>query len=329
MAPNGCILLTLPIRSPSLLPQSLHHVRPRPQTSPLRIQQLRSFGIKSIDRPHPNRFNHHPNLPSLLATRTAALTRLQNANTLPVRPGALATKSGMTAIFDVTTGERIPCTVLQLDRVQVVAHKTRKQHGYDAVCVGSGHQLARRIAKPQMGEFSERGIPPKRTQREFRVKGVEGLIPVGTEIKPSYFQVGQFVDARSTTKGKGFQGVMKRWGFHGQDRSHGVSLTHRSMGSAGQGQGGGSRVYPGKKMAGNMGNVRNTIQNCKILQVDEEKGIVVVKGAVSGPKGCMVIIQDAIKKPWPDSPAMPRYAQEVVPEAAIPLETQALEAVLT
>jgi hypothetical protein len=75
--------------------------------------------------------------------------------------------------------------------------------------------------------------------------------------------------------------------------------------------------------------VRNTIQNCKILQVDEEKGIVVVKGAVSGPKGCMVIIQDAIKKPWPDSPAMPRYAQEVVPEAAIPLETQALEAVLT
>jgi large subunit ribosomal protein L3 len=178
-----------------------------------------------------------------------------------------------------------------------------------------------------MGEFSERGVPVKRHQREFRVKSGDGLISVGTEIRASYFQVGQFVDARSTTKGKGFQGVMKRWGFHGQDRSHGVSLTHRSMGSAGQGQGGGSRVYPGKKMAGNMGNIRNTIQNCKILQVDEEKGIVVVKGAVSGPKGGLVMIQDAIKKPWPDSPAMPQYVQEVIPEASIPVETQGPEAV--
>jgi large subunit ribosomal protein L3 len=234
----------------------------------------------------------------------------------------------MTGIFDVSTGERIPCTVLQLDRVQVVAHKTRKQHGYYAVCIGSGHQLPRRIAKPQMAEFSARGIPPKRHQSEFRVAGPEGLIPVGTEIKPSYFAVGQFLDARSTTKGKGFQGVMKRWGFHGQDRSHGVSLTHRSLGSAGQGQGGGSRVYPGKKMAGNMGNIRNTIQSLKVLQVDEEKGIIVVKGAVSGPKGCTVMIQDAIKKPWPDVPAMPQYAQEAIPEAAITTEMQGPEAVV-
>ena len=141
---------------------------------------------------------------------------------------------------------------------------------------------------------------------------------MGTEIKPSYFQPGQFVDARSNTKGKGFQGVMKRWGFHGQDRSHGVSLTHRSMGSAGQGQGGGSRVYPGKKMAGNMGNIRNTIQSLKVLMVDEEKGIVVVNGAVSGPKGCTVQIQDAIKKPWPDVPAMPMYAMESTPEVQEP-----------
>jgi large subunit ribosomal protein L3 len=273
--------------------------------------------------PKPNRFNHNPNLPVLLSTTTAALKRLQDADTLPLRPGALATKRGMTGIFDISTCERIPCTVLQLDRVQVVAHKTRKQHGYYAVCVGSGHQHEKRVAKPQLGEYSDRGIAPKRHLREFRVAGPDGLIPVGTEIKPSYFQPGQFVDARSNTKGKGFQGVMKRWGFHGQDRSHGVSLTHRSMGSAGQGQGGGSRVYPGKKMAGNMGNRRNTIQSLKVLLVDEEKGIVVVNGAVSGPKGCTVQIQDAIKKPWPDVPAMPVYAMESTSEVR---ETEAVVA---
>jgi large subunit ribosomal protein L3 len=117
------------------------------------------------------------------------------------------------------------------------------------------------------------------------------------------------VDTRSNCKGKGFQGVMKRWGMHGQDRSHGASLSHRSLGSAGQGQGGGSRVYPGKKMAGNMGGQRNTVQSLKVLQTDREKGLVVVTGAVSGPKGCLVMISDAIKKPWPLMPPPPKPAE--------------------
>lgn len=129
-----------------------------------------------------------------------------------------------------------------------------------------------------LGHYSVQGVAPKQRQQEFRVRDHKGLLAVGEEIRADWFMEGQFVDTRSNCKGKGFQGVMKRWGMHGQDRSHGVSLAHRSMGSAGQGQGGGSRVYPGKKMAGNMGGQRNTIQNLKVLQVDAAKGIVVVNG---------------------------------------------------
>lgn len=129
-----------------------------------------------------------------------------------------------------------------------------------------------------LGHYSVQGVSPKRELHEFRVADHQGLLAVGEEIQADWFMEGQFVDTRSNCKGKGFQGVMKRWGMHGQDRSHGVSLAHRSMGSAGQGQGGGSRVYPGKKMAGNMGGQRNTIQSLKVMQVDAAKGIVVVNG---------------------------------------------------
>ena len=187
-------------------------------------------------------------------------------------------KSGMTSIFDPETGTHIPCTVLQMDRVEVVSHKTLQEHGYWAVCVGSGYTRPKNLTKPLLGHFSVQGVSPKRYQREFRVANEEGLLAVGELIKPDWFLVGQHVDTRSNCKGKGFAGVMKKWGMHGQDRSHGTSLAHRSMGSAGPGQGGGSRVYPGKKMAGRMGGQRNTIQNLRVLQTDAEKGIVVVNG---------------------------------------------------
>ncbi|EPS34111.1 hypothetical protein PDE_09073 [Penicillium oxalicum 114-2] len=259
---------------------------------------LRNFGIRSLNPPKPSRFNNHPGLPVLESTSTAALRR--KANSLPLRTGAIGIKKGMTAIFDTETGKRIPCTVLQLDRVEVVSHKTREKHGYYAVQVGAGWKHPSNMPNSLLGHFSAQGLSPKRHVFEFRVKDESGLLPVGESIPASWFQEGQYVDARSNTKGKGFAGVMKRHGFHGQDRSHGVSLTHRSMGSAGPSQGGGSRVYPGKKMAGNMGNTQNTVQNLKILKVDAESGIVVVSGAVSGPKGCVVRIQDAIKKPWPE-----------------------------
>ena len=205
------------------------------------------------------------------------------------------------------------------DRVQVIAHKTVDVHGYYAVQMGAGWKHPNNVTKSLLGHFSEQGVSPKRHVYEFRVKDEDGLLPVGQLVNADWFHEGQYVDARSNTKGKGFAGVMKRHGFGGQDRSHGVSLTHRSLGSAGPSQGGGSRVYPGKKMAGNMGNEQNTVQNLKVLKVDAENGLVLVNGmhclsclitgarlmtigSVSGPKGCVVRIQDAIKKPWPVNP---------------------------
>jgi large subunit ribosomal protein L3 len=294
----------IPIPPPYLLLRSL--LRPRTHLP----SQKRQFGIKSIDSPTPSRFNNvGPGLAPLLSSSTAALERHAKADTLPLRPGALAIKKGMTAIYDTETGKRTPCTVLQLDRVQVVSHKTRKKHGYYAVCVGSGWKAAKNITKPMLGHFSVQGVSPKRYLHEFRVADRNGLLAVGEEIHADWFMEGQYVDTRANCKGKGFQGVMKRWGMHGQDRSHGVSLAHRSMGSAGQGQGGGSRVYPGKKMAGNMGGQRNTVQSLKVMQTDREKGLVVVNGAVSGPKGCLVMVSDAIKKPWPQVPPPPKPAE--------------------
>ncbi|KAI9751156.1 MAG: hypothetical protein M4579_006174 [Chaenotheca gracillima] len=279
---------------PFLLPTRPLLHRTNPHTVPTR-------SIKSISTPIPTRFSKGQGLPTLGASSTAALAR--KANTLPLRTGALAIKKGMTGVYDTTTGRRSPCTVLQLDRVQVVSHKTRMMHGYYAVQVGSGVKEVDAVTKPELGHFAAHGVGVKRHLAEFRVKSEDGLLGVGEMITPTWFREGQFVDARANTKGKGFAGGMKRHGFKGQGASHGVSLTHRAMGSAGPSQGGGSRVYPGKKMAGRMGGQRHTVQNLKVIKVDEENGIVVVNGCVSGPNNGVVMIQDAIKKPWPEIPA--------------------------
>ncbi|GLB04371.1 54S ribosomal protein L9, mitochondrial [Aspergillus tubingensis] len=278
------------------------------RSSQFSITSVRTFGIRSLNPPEASRFNVGHDLPVLKSTPTAALER--KANTLPLRTGAITFKKGMTALYDPETGKRVPCTVLQLDRVEVVSHKTREKHGYYAVQLGAGWRRPSNLTKSLLGHFTANGISPKRHVYEFRVKDESGLLPVGQAVSADWFQEGQFIDARSNTKGKGFAGVMKRHGFGGQDRSHGVSLTHRSLGSAGPSQGGGSRVYPGKKMAGNMGNEQNTVQNLRILKVDAENGIVVVNGSVSGPKGCVVRIQDAIKKPWPEASPVTAEASE-------------------
>ena len=262
MPPTPCLsCLQLP---PSfLLPRILvHHVFRR--------------GIRSISPPRPNRFNRSQDLPLLESTTAAALKRKDY--TLPLRTGALGIKKGMSAIYDLETGRRVPCTIVQLDRVQVVAHKTRKNNGYYAVQVGCGWKHPSNVTKPLLGHFAENGVSPKRHLVEFPVKDESGLLGIGKIIKASWFQEGQFIDARANCRGMGFAGVMKRHGFHGQPASHGVSLTHRSMGSAGQSQGGGSRVYPGKKMAGRMGGQQVTVQNVKVLKVDEENGLVVLNG---------------------------------------------------
>ncbi|KAI9785778.1 MAG: 54S ribosomal protein L9, mitochondrial [Geoglossum umbratile] len=259
---------------------------------------IASRGIKSIHPPRPNRFNIGPDLPVLTSTSTAALAR--KANTLPLRTGALAIKKGMTAVYDPETGKRTPCTVVQLDRVEVVSHKTRQKNGYFAVQVGAGWKHPSNVTRPMLGHFAEHEVSPKRHLVEFRVKDESGLLAVGETIGADWFKPGQFVDTRANCKGKGFAGGMKRHGFSGQPASHGASLVHRAMGSAGQSQGGGSRVYPGKKMAGRMGGQQVTVQNVKVLSVDTDAGLVVLRGCISGPNGCVVKLQDAIKKPWPE-----------------------------
>jgi large subunit ribosomal protein L3 len=277
MPPAAPRLLAVPLPPPFLLP------RPFLRTS-IDIPHKRCFGIRSIDRrPNHSRYNDVEGVDKLHTSPDAAFERKLIADSLPLRTGALAIKKGMTAIYDVESGKRIACTVLQMDRNQVVSHKTRRRHGYFAVCVGSGTIRAKNVTKPMLGHFSSQGVGPKRYQKEFRVRGTEGLLPIGDEIRADWFAPGQFVDTRSNCKGKGFAGPMKRWGFGGQPRSHGHSLSHRSHGSVGPSQGGGSRVYPGKKMAGNMGGQRVTQQNLKVLQSDAENGIVVVNGKCERP----------------------------------------------
>ncbi|KAJ4306877.1 hypothetical protein N0V88_000249 [Collariella sp. IMI 366227] len=235
-------------------------------------------------------------LPAPTSGPAAALKRKEHST--PVRAGVLATKKGMT-VFMGKRGGRLACTVLQLDRVQTVFNKTRDKHGYWAVQVGMGERQAGNVTAPMLGYFEAKGVAPKEELAEFRVRNEAGLLPIGVQLMPDWFMVGQRVDVRSNSKGQGFAGGMKRHGFSGQEASHGNSKNHRTPGSSGPSQGGGSRVLPGKKMPGRMGNQRVTIQNLPVLMVDNELGIVVVKGCVAGPKGTTVKIQDAVKQPPP------------------------------
>ncbi|OTA96669.1 hypothetical protein M434DRAFT_67129 [Hypoxylon sp. CO27-5] len=245
----------------------------------------------------PTRFNQQSaGLPPPTTGPAAALKRKEQST--PLRTGILATKKGVSAMYNAK-GMRIPCTILQMDQVQVVAAKTRAKNGYWAVQVGCGQKEPGNVTAPLLGYFEAKGISPKRHLAEFKVRDEEGLLPVGVQLQPDWFKVGQFVDARSNSRGMGFAGGMKRHGFAGQEASHGNSKNHRTIGTSGPSQGGGSRVHPGKKMPGRMGGERVTIQNLRVLKVDNETGIVVVNGHVAGPKGCLVQLADAIKKPPP------------------------------
>ncbi|KAK3344009.1 translation protein [Lasiosphaeria hispida] len=245
----------------------------------------------------PTRFNQvTAGLPSPTTGPAAAIKRRDH--TTPLRTGVLAVKKGMTAYMG-KTGARIPCTVLQLDRVQTIANKTRAKNGYWAVQVGLGDRRPDNVGAPMLGYYEAKGVAPKQILAEFPVRSAAGLLPVGVQLLPDWFHIGQWVDVRANSRGMGFAGGMKRHGFKGQEASHGNSKNHRTIGTVGPSQGGGSRVYPGKKMPGRMGNQRVTMQNLPVLMVDNELGIVVVKGCVAGPKGCIVKIQDAVKKPPP------------------------------
>ena len=243
-----------------------------------------------------------------------------------MRSGLLARKLGMTRVFG-DGGVHVPVTVLQVDNCQVVAQCTRDKNGYDAVQLGVGEAKVKNVSKAMRGHFAKAKVEPKRKLVEFRV-GADALIDVGTELSPRQFVAGQLVDVTGTSKGKGFAGVMKRHGFSGLRASHGVSVSHRSAGSTGQCQDPG-KVFKGKKMAGQMGSTRVTTQNLEVVGTDDERGLILIKGAVPGSKGGYVLVRDAVKKPVPEGLPFPAAvrgaADESAPEDAAE-ETETMEA---
>ena len=227
-----------------------------------------------------------------------------------MRSGLIARKLGMSRVFG-DGGTHVPVTVLQVDACQVVAQRTSEREGYDAVQLGWGVAKVKNVTKAMRGHFAKAKVEPKRMLAEFRV-GPDALIDVGTELSPRQFVTGQFVDVTGTTKGKGFAGVMKRHGFSGLRASHGVSVNHRGSGSTGQCQDPG-RVFKGKKMAGQMGSKRVTTQNLEVVGTDDERGLILIKGAVPGSKGGYVLVRDAVKKPLPDGAPFPAAVRGVEP----------------
>ncbi len=210
-----------------------------------------------------------------------------------MRSGVIAQKVGMTRIF-TDAGEHVPVTVLKLEKLQVVSHRTAEKNGYTALQVGAGTRKPSRLTKSEKGTFAVAEVEAKRKLAEFRVSP-DNLIEVGAEITADHFVPGQFVDVTGTSKGKGFAGAMKRWNFGGLRATHGVSVSHRSHGSTGQRQDPG-KVFKGKKMAGHLGDERITTQNLIIAKIDTDRGLIMIRGAVPGSKGGWVIVRDAVKK---------------------------------
>ncbi|HVF37659.1 MAG TPA: 50S ribosomal protein L3 [Sphingomicrobium sp.] len=211
-----------------------------------------------------------------------------------MRTGVIAKKMGMTRLFQAD-GRHVPVTVLQLDEVQVVGRREKDRDGYTAVQLGAGTAKAKNVAKPQRVAFGKAEVEPKARVVEFRV-AEDALLDVGATISADHFVAGQMVDISGVTQGKGFQGGMKRWGFGGLRATHGVSVSHRSLGSTGQRQDPG-RVFKNKKMAGHMGAKNRTQQNLLIVGTDAARGLLFVKGSVPGHKGGWLTVTDAIKLP--------------------------------
>src|SRR5512144_1440371 len=196
-----------------------------------------------------------------------------------MRSGVIAQKVGMTRVF-TDAGEHIPVTVLKLSNCQVLGHRTTEKNGYVALQLGSGARRSVYMPKAERGQFAVAKVEPKRKVAEFRVTE-DALIPVGAEITADHFVAGQFVDVTGTSIGKGFAGGMKRWNFGGLRATHGVSVSHRSLGSTGQRQDPG-KTFKNKKMAGQLGNERVTTQNLQVVGADAERGIIMIKGSVPG-----------------------------------------------
>jgi large subunit ribosomal protein L3 len=219
-----------------------------------------------------------------------------------MRSGVIAQKVGMTRIFN-DAGEHVPVTVLKVDNCQVVAHRTLEKNGYTAVQLGVGQAKPQNTTRALRGHFAVAKVEPKRKMAEFRVEETD-LIPVGAELTVDHFVVGQFVDVTGTSIGKGFAGGMKRHNFGGLRATHGVSVSHRSIGSTGGRQDPG-KTFKNKKMPGHMGHETVTTQNLKVVLTDVERGLIAVEGAVPGNKGGWILVADAVKKKLPEAAPKP------------------------
>ena len=228
-----------------------------------------------------------------------------------MRSGLIARKLGMTRIY-TEEGAQVPVTVLKVDNVHVVAHKTTEKDGYSAVQLGSGTPKIKRLTKAERGHFAKAKVEPKRKLQEFRVPA-DMTMPVGSEVTADHFVAGQFVDVTGTTKGKGFAGGMKRWNFGGLRATHGVSVSHRSIGSTGNRQDPG-KVFKNKKMPGHLGVETVTTQNVQVVKTDADRGLILLKGSVPGVRGGWVSLRDAVKRKLPEGAPKPG-AFKAAPEA--------------
>ncbi len=206
-----------------------------------------------------------------------------------MRTGVIAKKVGMTRLFQ-EDGRHVPVTVLSLDNLQVVARRESDRDGYTAVQLGAGSAKAKNLSKPQRGHFGKAEVEPKAKVVEFRV-AEDALLDVGTEITADHFVAGQMVDVQGVTKGRGFAGAMKRHGFAGLPASHGASDKQRSPGSLASRRALG-RVVPGQRMAGHHGATTTSTIKIEVVQVDAEKSLIYVMGAVPGPRGGLVTVSE-------------------------------------
>lgn len=213
-------------------------------------------------------------------------------DTLASVKALLGRKLGMTQVWD-EEGKLIPVTVVQVDKNVVTQIRTQDSDGYAAIQLGFGEMDPRKVTKPMAGHFAKAGVTPRRHLAEIRTTDADAY-ELGQELGADTFAAGTLVDVSGNTKGKGFAGVMKRHGFAGVSSSHGAHRNHRKPGSIGACATPG-RVFKGLNMAGRMGNDRRTIMNLKVQAVDAEKGLVVLTGAIPGPKGGIVVIRSAVK----------------------------------
>ncbi|HTZ35725.1 MAG TPA: 50S ribosomal protein L3 [Stellaceae bacterium] len=242
-----------------------------------------------------------------------------------MRTGLIAQKLGMSRVF-TDEGNHVPVTVLRIDNCQVVAQRTKERDGYTALQLGVGTAKVKNVSKPMRGHFAGAKVEPKAHLAEFRVSE-DALVDVGAEITAAHFVAGQFVDVTGTSIGKGYAGGMKRHNFGGLRASHGVSISHRSLGSTGQRQDPG-KTFKNKKMAGHLGAERVTTLSLEVVATDAERGVLMLKGSVPGSAGGWVLVRDAIKRAAPKELPFPAglrgsgAAAEEAPEAETTDETE-------